>query len=37
MATKCEDYWKGDIEAALHPHPIVILGSNNLNNPHMTS
>lgn len=33
MATKCDDYWKGDLEAALKPHPMVILGASNLNTP----
>ena len=27
MSTACEDYWQGDLEAALRPHP-VLLGSN---------
>lgn len=29
LATKCDQYWKGDIEVALQPHPVVQLGSNN--------
>ncbi|KAF8055288.1 RHM1 [Scenedesmus sp. PABB004] len=27
MATKCDEYWCGDLESALRPHP-VLLGSN---------
>lgn len=37
LHTGCDDYWKGDIEQALKPHPVVILGSSNLTTPHMTS
>lgn len=37
LATKCDDYWKGDIDQALQPHPVVILGNTNLNTPHLTS
>lgn len=35
MATNPNEYWKGDVEEALKPHPVVILGSTNLNTPHM--
>lgn len=28
VSTKCDQYWKGDIEAALQPHPVVQVGTN---------
>jgi hypothetical protein len=24
MATKCDEYWQGDLESALRPHPVLI-------------
>jgi hypothetical protein len=27
MATKCDEYWQGDLESALKAHP-VLLGTN---------
>jgi len=27
MQTPCNDYWQGDLESALRPHP-VLLGTN---------
>lgn len=24
MATNCEEYWQGDLEAALRPHPLLV-------------
>jgi hypothetical protein len=27
MKTQCMDYWQGDLESALKPHP-VLLGTN---------
>lgn len=39
LATNCSDYWKGDIEAALKPHPVVILSgpAAALNSPHLVA
>jgi hypothetical protein len=37
LDTNVNEYWKGDVEQALQPHPIVILGSGNLNTPHLTA
>jgi hypothetical protein len=27
MSTSCCDYWEGDLELALRPHPVVANGS----------
>ena len=37
LGTKCEDYWVGDIETALQPHPVMPLASQTLNTPCFTS
>ncbi|GFH28095.1 NAD(P)-bd_dom domain-containing protein [Haematococcus lacustris] len=38
LATNCNDYWKGDVEAALQPHPVVMLSNAGpLNSPHLTA
>ncbi|MEW5306394.1 MAG: hypothetical protein WDW38_007332 [Sanguina aurantia] len=37
MSTTSSDYWKGDIEVALQPHPVVTLSTANLSNPFMTT
>ena len=37
LDTNVNEYWKGDVEQALQPHPIVILGNSNLNTPHLTA
>lgn len=36
LRSDMSEYWKGDIEAALQPHPVVILGSTTLNTPELT-
>eukprot|EP00798_Chlamydomonas_sp_ICE-L_P016599 gene16599-22839_t len=36
LDTKCQDYWAGDIESALAPHPVVATGTGSLSNPLMT-
>lgn len=37
LSSQVADYWKGDIEAALKPHPTIIIGTQNLTTPHMTA
>lgn len=37
MSTTSSDYWKGDIEVALQPHPVVTLSATNLSSPFMTT
>ncbi len=38
MSTKVNEYWSGDVEAALQPHPVVVLSAGQaLNTPELTS
>ena len=36
LDTKAGEYWIGDVELALQPHPIVPVSGSTLNSPHIT-
>ena len=35
LATKANEYWVGDVELALQPHPVVPVSGSTLNSPHI--
>mmetsp|Transcript_23509 Transcript_23509/g.51593 ORF Transcript_23509/g.51593 Transcript_23509/m.51593 type:complete len:362 (-) Transcript_23509:496-1581(-) len=37
LNTDCQEYWSGDIELALQPHPVVPVSNTTLNSPHFVA
>ncbi len=36
LNTKINEYWIGDVDTALQPHPVVPVSASTLNSPHIT-